>query len=166
MTVASASAVATLPDGYALRVVNNSAALGDALFVAVHQYLSEISYWAKGIPAETLSKAIDHSLSVVATRSIDGNVRLAGFARIVSDRATYAYLCDVFVLPGDEKHGLAKAMLTAFDQHPDLQGLRRWMLMTRDAHSLYAKFGYEPLSDPARVMARHDPDVYLRSAKP
>jgi GNAT superfamily N-acetyltransferase len=160
--VGSASTGSALPPGVTLRLVENIGAIEASLFTAIHQYLSEVSYWARGIPAATLARAIDHSLSVIATRQVEGKTVLAGFARIVSDRATYAYLCDVFVLPEAERQGLAHAMLMALDQHPDLQGLRRWMLMTRDAHSLYAKFGYAPLSDPARVMARHDPDIYIK----
>jgi GNAT superfamily N-acetyltransferase len=153
-----------MPEGYELRWIDDANALGDALFGEVHHYLSVESYWARGIPAATLHKAISNSLSVVVT--VVGSRKLAGFARIVTDRATYAYLCDVFVLPDAQKKGIAQTMLHAIDTHPDLQGLRRWMLMTRDAHTLYAKFGYEGLQDPARAMVRHDPDVYTRLTKP
>ncbi len=155
-----------LPQGYALSWVEDTNALGDALFTEVHRYLSVDSYWARGIPEATLRKAISNSLSVVVTVSNGGSSALAGFARVVTDRATYAYLCDVFVLPHAEKKGVAQAMLHAIDTHPDLQGLRRWMLMTRDAHALYAKFGYEGMQDPTRAMVRHDPDVYTRPIKP
>ena len=81
-------------------------------------------------------------------------------ARVISDRATFAYLADVYVLEEHGRQGLAQAMLAALHAHPDLQGLRRWMLFTRDAHSLYARFGWEPLEHPERAMLRSFPDVY------
>ncbi|MCA3027413.1 MAG: GNAT family N-acetyltransferase, partial [Rhodocyclaceae bacterium] len=122
--------------------------MGDALFSEIHHYLSVESYWARGIPAATLLRAVSNSLSVVVTKTGGEGEKLVGFARIVTDRATYAYLCDVFVLPAAQEKGFARAMLHAIDAHPDLQGLRRYMLMTRDAHALYAKFGYVGLRDP------------------
>jgi len=144
-----------------LRFVDGVAPLGDALFDQIHRYLSEDAYWSRGISRETLERAINNSLSLVATR---GDT-LAGFARLVTDRATYAYLCDVFVLPEEQKQGLARTMMQAIDGHAQLQGLRRWMLMTRDAHTLYAKFGFTPLADATRAMERHDANVYTTATK-
>jgi GNAT superfamily N-acetyltransferase len=155
-----------LPEGYTLRWAEAANALGDALFSEIHHYLSVESYWARGIPAATLLRAVSNSLSVLVTETGGEGEKLAGFARIVTDRATYAYLCDLFVLPAAQEKGLARAMLHAIDAHPDLQGLRRCMLMTRDAHALYAKFGYVGLWDPTRAMERHDPDAYVRQIKP
>jgi len=147
--------------GVALRFVEGVAELGDALFEQTYRYLSEESYWSRGIPRETLARAFNHSLCLVATR---GDT-LVGFARVLTDRATYAYLCDVFVVKDAQKQGLAQAMMRAIDAHEQLQGLRRWMLMTRDAHELYAKFGFTPLADATRAMERHQADVYATPAK-
>lgn len=130
-------------------------------FEAIHQYLGGESYWARGIPAETLRRAISHSICIAA---MDGDA-LAGFARVVSDHATYAYLCDVFVLPAYRGRGVSKQMMAVLASHPPLQGLRRWMLMTRDAHGLYAGFGFTALADATRAMERHQPDVYASSTK-
>jgi GNAT superfamily N-acetyltransferase len=128
-------------------------------FGAIHHYLSVESYWARGIPEQTLQRAMDNALCLAA---IDDNndAALAGFARVVTDRATFAYLCDVFVLPPYRGNRLAARMLEALESHPDLQGLRRWMLMTRDAHGLYAKHGFKALADATRAMERHQPHVY------
>ncbi len=148
--------------GVTLRFVDGVAQLGDTLFEQIYRYLSEDAYWSRGIPRDTLRRAIDHSLCLVATKDDE----LAGFARLVTDRATYAYLCDVFVLPASQQQGLAKVMLRAIDAHPNLQGLRRWMLMTRDAHDLYAKFGFTSLADASRAMERHTANVYSSLTKP
>ena len=83
----------------------------------------------------------------------------------MTDRATFAYLCDVFVVKDAQQQGLAKAMMRAIDAHEPLQGLRRWMLMTRDAHTLYAKFGFTPLADATRAMERHQANVYATPTK-
>lgn len=107
----------------------------------IHQFLSESSYWASGIPRDLLERAIDNSLCFGA---YDGEA-LVGFARVITDYATFAYICDVFTLPTHRSHGIAKQMMTAIKAHPDLQRLRRWHLLTRDAHSLYAMFGFKPL---------------------
>lgn len=147
-----------LPDGVTLRSITQVEQLGEPLFAQIHRYLSEDAYWSRGIPSETLRRAINHSISVVALEA-DGGA-LAGFARVVTDRATYAYLCDVFVLPARQTQGLAQAMMHALDGHAELQGLRRWMLMTRDAHTLYARHGFTALADATRAMERHNPTVY------
>jgi len=125
----------------------------------VHRFLSEDAYWCKGIPSATFMRAAKHSLCFCA---LDDDGKLIGFARVVSDRATYAYLCDVFVLPAHRGLGVSKALMRAIDAHVDLQGLRRWMLMTADAHGLYAQYGFTSLKDATRAMEKHDADVYRR----
>ena len=122
----------------------------------VHGFLSHDAYWCRNVPRELLAKAIANSLCFSAFD--DG--RQVGFARVVSDRATFAYLCDVFVLPDARGKGVSKAMMQAIDVHPDLQGLRRFLLATADAHGLYAQFGFEPITRPERFMERYRPDVY------
>lgn len=130
----------------------------DALDVAViHDYLSS-SYWATGIPLETVRRSIRHSLCFGL---FEGDAQI-GFARVVTDRATYAYLADVFVLEPFRGRGLSKRLMEAVVEHPELQGLRRWTLATRDAHGLYAQYGFKPLAAPERWMERHDPEVYRR----
>jgi GNAT superfamily N-acetyltransferase len=84
------------------------------------------------------------------------------FARLITDRATFAYLADVFVLPAHRGQGLARQMLEALQGHPDLQGLRRWLLFTRDMQPLYAKLGWTPIPHPERCMERHEVDLYER----
>lgn len=123
---------------------------------AVHAYLSEASYWAKGIPREVVERSIRHSLSFALLCGDE----LAGFARVTSDRATVAYLGDVFILPAHRGKGLSKWLMECIGNHPELQGLRRWMLATSDAHGLYTQYGFTPLKAPQRWMEKHDPDVY------
>ena len=124
----------------------------------VHHYLSTESYWAKGIPRETVARAVQHSICF----SVLQEGALVGFARVTSDHATVAYMGDVFVLPAHRGRGIATWLMECITSHPDLQGLRRWMLATADAHGLYAKFGFTPMKAPARWMEKHDPDVYKR----
>lgn len=122
----------------------------------IHQYLSYQSYWAGNIPIETVRKSIANSMCFGV---YDGEKQI-GFARMVTDRATFAYLADVFI---DEKYrgrGLSKWMLEVILAHPDLQGLRRVILSTRDAHTLYSQFGFRPLDFPDRWMNIHNPNVY------
>ncbi len=125
----------------------------------IHGFIA-VSYWASGMPRETLARAISNSVCVGAYRDEEQ----VGFARVVTDRATFAYLADVFVLPDHGGKGLAKAMVRALHDHPELQGLRRWMLATSDAHGVYAALGWQPIAQPELFMQRHDPDVYRRSA--
>jgi GNAT superfamily N-acetyltransferase len=113
-------------------------------------------YWARGIPREVVARAIEHSLSFGV---YDGSAQV-GFARVVSDFATVAYLGDVFVLESHRGRGLGKWMMKCIMQHPALQNLRRWILLTRDAHGLYAEFGFTPVKSPERYMELHRPDVY------
>lgn len=114
------------------------------------------SYWARGIPPATVEKSLANSLCFAL---LDGD-RLVGFARVISDRATIAYLGDVFVLPEYRGRGLSKWLMECVVGHPELQGLRRWILATRDAHGLYGKFGFTPLKRAEIFMERHDADVY------
>ena len=111
----------------------------------IHQFLSEQSTWAGGMPRALLERAIAHSLCF--GMYLDG--RQIGFARVVTDRATFANLVDVFVLPGHRGHGYSKRLVAAIVAHPDLQGLRRFTLATGDAHGLYARFGFTPPVYPA-----------------
>lgn len=114
------------------------------------------SYWAKGIPRATVERSLAGSLCFTL---LDGD-RQIGFARVISDYATIAYLGDVFVLPEYRGRGLAQWLMECVIGHPQLQGLRRWILATRDAHGLYEKFGFTPLAHPESFMERHDPNVY------
>jgi len=123
---------------------------------AIHAYI-ERSYWAKGIPLSTMKKAIKHSLCFgIFTK----NNEQVGFARVISDYATFAYLSDVYVLEAHREQGLSKWMLQAIMQHPDLQGLRRIALATSDAHGLYQQFGFKTLSAPDKFMELHQPKLY------
>ena len=124
---------------------------------ALHSFLCA-SYWSRGIPRETMERSIRGSLPVVL-RDASGN--LAGFARVVTDRATFGYIGDLFVLPEHRGKGLSKRLMEAIMAHPELQNFRRWMLATSDAHGLYEKFGFRPLAAPDILMERHNPDVYV-----
>ena len=124
----------------------------------IHRWLAGESYWAKDMPREVLDRAIGNSLCFGAYLG-DEQV---GFARLVTDRATFAYLADVFVLEAHRGQGHAKTLMDAVMAHPEVQGLRRMMLVTRDAHGLYAQYGFTALAHPDRVMERHRPDVYRR----
>ena len=127
---------------------------------AVHRYLSGESYWAAGVPRRTLEKAIAGSLNFGLYAGEPGGT-LAGYARVVTDRATFAWLCDVFVLPAHRGRGLGVWLMEVVMAHPDLQELRNFLLATRDAHGLYARFGFTPLEEPARWMAiRRRPASY------
>ncbi|WP_199140891.1 GNAT family N-acetyltransferase [Pedobacter sp. ASV12] len=123
---------------------------------AVHQYLSQESYWAKNIPFEIVKRAIENSLCFGIYK--DG--AQAGFARWVTDKATYAYLCDVYVKNDYRGLGLSKKLMSLMLFHPDLQGLRRYHLATLDAHGLYEQFGFKALENPERQMAIVVPNIY------
>ena len=114
------------------------------------------SYWAENIPRSTVDKSIDNSLCF----GLLEEHRQIGFARVVTDCATIAYLADVFVLPEHRGGGLGKWLIECVMSHPELQGLRRWVLGTRDAHGLYRQFGFTPLKRPEIFMELHNPDVY------
>lgn len=126
---------------------------------AMHSFLST-SYWSPGLPMAVLQRAVAHSL---CCGLYHGHAQV-GFARVVTDRATFAYLADVYVLPGHRGQGLSKWMVGFVLAHPDLQGLRRLMLATRDAQGLYAAFGFQPLANPDRLMEIVRPDVYRQGA--
>ncbi len=117
-------------------------------FDMIFTYLDEESYWAQGIPIATLKKAISNSLCFGVYKQ---NVQV-GFARIVTDKATFAYLCDVFILPEFRGAGLSKWLVQTIIQYPDLQGLRRWSLATADAQGLYKQFGFTEITRPERWM--------------
>lgn len=125
---------------------------------AVHRFLSQ-SYWASGIPREVVDRSLQNSLCFGL---FIGGEQI-GLARVVTDRATFAYLCDVYVLEPYRGRGLAKWLIACVMAHPDLAGLRRFNLMTRDAHRLYAPFGFVPPARPDRSMEKLDPEVYKRS---
>jgi GNAT superfamily N-acetyltransferase len=125
---------------------------------ALHEYL-RASYWAERMPRAVLERAIANSLCV----GLYHGARQAGFARAITDRATYAYLSDVFVLPEHRGHGLGVWLVECLLAHPDLQGLRRVALFTRDAQSLYARFGFGPAAGPSHYMEIRNPDVYRRA---
>lgn len=122
----------------------------------VHDFLSNHSGWAQGIPRATLERAIAHSLCF---SGLLGTEQVA-FARVVSDRATFANLVDVFVLPQHRGRGYGKVLVRAVLAHPQLQGLRRFTLATADAHGLYAQFGFAAPSRPHTLMERYAPDIY------
>jgi GNAT superfamily N-acetyltransferase len=126
----------------------------------IHRWLSEQSYWAAGVPREVVARAIANSLNFGLYHATAGQV---GFARVITDRATFAYLADVFVLDAHRGKGLSKRMMNEIMSHPELQDLRRWLLATRDAHGLYERFGFTPPKVPGRLMERLDPDVYARA---
>ncbi|MCH7370253.1 MULTISPECIES: GNAT family N-acetyltransferase [Aeromonas] len=125
----------------------------------IHQFLSEEAYWCLGIPRSTLQRAINHSLcfgGYLAGQQV-------AFARVITDKATFGYLADVFVLPAHRGQGHSKALIAAILAHPDLQGLRRLSLATSDAQGLYAGFGFTPPASPASLMEKYDPEIYRRT---
>ena len=125
----------------------------------IHGFLRG-SYWAAGVPFEIVERSVRNSL----TFGLFFGEEQVGFARVVTDHATFAYLADVFVLEGHRDRGLGGWLLEAVLSHPELQVLRRWMLATADAHGLYERYGFAPLKAPEIFMERHDPDVYERGS--
>ncbi len=123
----------------------------------IYRFLSKESYWARGVPREIVERAIANSIPFGVYL---GEAQI-GFARVVTDRATHGWLADVFILEEYRGRGYGKALVAAILEHPELQGFRRWLLATKDAHGLYAQFGFEPLPEPGRFMQRHRPDVYV-----
>jgi GNAT superfamily N-acetyltransferase len=122
----------------------------------VHRYLTSDSYWARGVALEVVQRAISNSLCF----GLYQREQQIGFARVVTDAATFGYLADVFIVPAHRGLGLGKQLIAAVMAHPDLQGLRRFMLATRDAQGLYRRFGFTAPKNPQLLMERHDPDVY------
>ena len=123
---------------------------------SIHGFISK-SYWAEGIPMETLVKAISNSLCFGVFGKEKGQV---GFARMVTDSATYAYLADVYILEDHRGKGLSKWLMREIMSHSDLQGLRRITLATADAHGLYEKFGFSKLAKPEIFMENWKPEIY------
>ncbi|SEO86521.1 GNAT family N-acetyltransferase [Mucilaginibacter sp. OK283] len=121
----------------------------------IFNYLNDDSYWAQGIPRQKLENAIENSMCF----GVYNHTTFAGFARIITDKATFAYLCDVFILPEFRKKDLSKWLMQTIVKHPDLQGLRRWSLATADAHGLYAQFGFSQLSKPQNWMEIFTPYI-------
>ncbi len=127
---------------------------------AIHHYLSR-SYWAENVPKKVVATAIENSLCFgVLLTEVSGTEKQVGFARLITDSATFAYLADVYVLEEHRSKGLSKQMMKQIVEHPQLQGLRRMMLATRDAHGLYAQFGFTPLTDDKMFMQLWTPNVY------
>ena len=126
----------------------------------IHDFLSGSSYWAKGIPRDVMERSIRHSICFGA---FDGG-RQVGFARVISDRATFAYVCDVFVLDRDRGRGVGKRIMACITSHPELQNLRLWTLFTRDAHGLYRQHGFRDARHPDRLMERRAERPYAPSA--
>ena len=122
----------------------------------IHRFLSEDSYWARNRTLNQTKTAIENSICFGV---YDGE-RQIGFARVVTDKATFAYLGDVFILDEFRGRGLSKKLMGTIISHPELQGLRRWVLATRDAHGLYEQFGFSPLKFPDRWMELPAPDAY------
>ena len=129
---------------------------------AIHAYLTR-SYWSPGVSLEIVQRAMENSLCFgLYCESADQVAEQVGYARVITDKATFAYLADVYVLEAHRGQGLSKRLIEAVQSHPDLQGLRRFLLATKDAHGLYAQFGFTPLANPTRMMEVLDPDAYLK----
>jgi GNAT superfamily N-acetyltransferase len=122
-------------------------------FYMIYTYLSEESYWSKGIPVEKVKESIESSMCF----GIYKDDKQIGFARVITDKAIFAYLCDVFILEDYRGLGLSKWLLQTILSHPDLQGLRRWLLATADAQGLYNQFGFLPINNPERWMGIYTP---------
>jgi GNAT superfamily N-acetyltransferase len=124
----------------------------------IHRFLSEQSTWALGIPLAKLQRAVQGSLCFGAYLS----GAQVGFARVITDGTTFAYLCDVFVLPEHQGQGYSKRLMEAVMAHPELQELRRFVLVTSTAPQLYAQYGFTPVAKPQSYMERLDPEIYTR----
>ncbi len=118
----------------------------------IFAFLSRYSYWAKGVPREIVERSIANSLTFGVYHIAGENAEQVGFARVITDYATMAYLADVFVVETYRGKGLSKWLIESIRSHPDLQGLRRWLLATKDAHGLYRQFGFRELAAPERWM--------------
>lgn len=148
----SSTMVETTRAGY--RISTDSAAMD---VDAIHAYLTR-SYWAEGIPRETVERSLRGSMCF----GLFSDREQVGFARVITDGATFAYLCDVYVLEGHRGRGLSKWLMEVVLAHPDLQGLRRFLLATRDAHELYRRYGFTPMPRPERFMEIVRPNIYKR----
>lgn len=123
----------------------------------VHAFLTNC-YWAKGVPRDVVRRSIENAMCF----GVYHGTQQVGFARVISDQATYAYIGDVFIVESHCGRGLAKRLMKAIMEHTDLQGLRRWSLVTDDAHGLYRQFGFTALAKPEKYMELRDPYVYKR----
>ena len=121
----------------------------------IHDFISNHSYWGRGRRIKTVQRSLDHSLNF----GIFKNDQQVGFARVVTDFATFAWVADLFILEGHRGQGLAKWLMKSILSHPELQGFRRWVLATKDAHELYRKFGFQELKRPERWLERPDPQM-------
>jgi GNAT superfamily N-acetyltransferase len=121
----------------------------------IHDFVSNQSYWGQGRSLETVERALNNSVNFGIYKAQE----FIGFGRVVTDYATFAWIADVFVLPEHRGRGLSKWLMEVIMSHPELQGFRRWVLATKDAHSLYARFGFIPLHRPERWMERPDPTM-------
>lgn len=139
-----------------MTTVRISAERSDVDVAFVHDVLSRRSYWAAGIPRELVERSIEGSLCFSA---FDGAEQV-GFARVVTDSATFAWLADVFVAESHRGRGISKLLVGAAVSHPAVARVRRWHLVTRDAHGLYERFGFRPLAHPERHMERVVPNPY------
>lgn len=126
----------------------------------IHHFLSRESYWAAGIPRRLVEQSIANSLCFGAYV----NDEQVGFARVITDYATFGYLADVFVVPAFRGQGISKRLMQAVMAHPDIPQLRRLMLATRDAHALYTSFGFQSVLDATPLMQVHRPGIYLDSS--
>lgn len=127
----------------------------------IHAYLTR-SYWSEGIRREVVERGIANSLCF----GVYEGGQQVGFARVITDYATFAYLADVFIVESHRGKGLSRFLMECIVNDPRLQGLRRWILGTRDAHGLYAQYGFKPLAKPERFMEIHNPGVYKKTAPP
>ena len=125
---------------------------------SIHEFLSTKSYWCLNIPKEKVQTSIQNSLCF----GVYENKRQIGFARIISDFSTVAYLGDVYILEEYRGNGLSKWLMSTIMSHPNLQGLRRWILLTGDAHGLYRQFGWTDIADPTKWMELHNKAVYSK----
>lgn len=122
----------------------------------IYRFLSEQSYWAQNVPLDVVERSIANSLCF----GVYLQGEQVGFARVITDQATFAHLADVFILPEHRGQGLSKRLMQTISNWPTLQGLRRWILATRDAHGLYEKFGFAPLAKPQNIMERKPVETY------
>lgn len=124
----------------------------------IHDFLAKESYWAQNIPVSVVEKALAGSLCF----GLYHRDRQIGFARLITDLASFAYLADVFVIQDYRGKGLSKMLMRAILDHPDLQTLRRWLLVTQDAHELYRQFGFTGVPNPEKFMQLHNPNIYTK----
>jgi len=143
----------SISDDYTVSTDRNKLDLG-----FIHEYLSTQAYWSLNIPFAIVKRSIENSLCFGVYH---GEVQV-GFARVITDCATIAYLGDVFIIPGHQGKGLSKMLMKTIMAHPDLQGLRRWILLTSDAHGLYRQFGWKEIANPDRYMEIAVPNIYKK----